>query len=275
MAYDYQSHVRGHTKQELPDQPLLDRESEKVSRVRPHDWLRRSVAQIIAISLIATGTMETVTAMSDARASHIMGLIGSRIREATSIEDLPWLIASVEREFDEIVKHAEVVIDYPRVDFLVERATRTVYPLPYAIEWSLMEKSYGAGMALLRARRSTHRLVRSTFFDDDTPRSIHDVIYKGYASTICTLVMLDRRPLECWLQQELEMRAHDGLFEMLRLMFAVAQQDAVPMPIVNLEPFDLEGAFRDHQAQRAAFEQGLEVCKQVSRASSGKPCGAK
>src|SRR5690606_27772413 len=130
-------------------------------------------------------------------------------------------------EFLELIDESEVLLESTDLGDLVDHAD-TSLPDDLRELGALMRVAFQAADAL-RAREdelevTEPEIERRSFDDTDTeqrleptveelvsgdelPRRVRDAIYGGYTSAVCTIALLDPRPMPAWLRTELLHRA--------------------------------------------------------------------
>lgn len=261
------------------------------------------LAELLAAASIAVGSMAAKTMSPPTVAgmvaknklalghlSELLADIASRMREASTPEDVPWLVSSkvFDPEFLDLIDEAEVLLDSTDLHDLVEHAG---HGLPGELRevGAMMSVAFEVAEALrVHAEEETEHTPTELLDSEDTPteeprpleptvaevvssdripRRVRDAIYGGYASAVCTIALLDPRPMPEWLREELQRRAVEGHRDSLRLLLAVARRASIPLPrsplVDVLEPLDLDAAERDHLRERSAFQRGLEAADRL------------
>lgn len=268
-------------------------------------WLKM-LPELLAAASIAVGSMtaKAMTPLSSGavvgkdklafgRISDLLAGIASRMREATGPDDVPWLVSSkvFDPEFLDLIDESEALLSSTDLHDLVEHASRGL-PGELREIGAMMSVAFQVAEALrVRAEAEAEDTPTELLDSEDTPteplepleptveelmsneripRRVRDAIYGGYASAVCTIALLDPRPMPGWLRAELQRRAVEGHRDGLRLLLAVAQRAGIPIPrtprIDALEPLDLAAAEREHVRERSAFQRGLEVADQLRNA---------
>lgn len=260
------------------------------------------LAELLAAASIAVGSMAaksmappqagfiTKDKLAFGRLSELMAGVASRMREASRPEDVAWLVSSkvFDPEFLELIDESEALLDSTDLHDLVQHAGHGL-PVELREVGSMMSMSFEVAEALrARAHDEAEHTPTDLLDTEDTPtdvparleptvedavsneripRRIRDAIYGGYASAVCTIALLDPRPIPDWLRAELQYRAIEGHRDSLRLLLAVARRAGIPLPHSPLaqaiEPLDLEAAEREHLRERSAFQRGLAVADQL------------
>jgi len=261
------------------------------------------LAELLAAASIAVGSMTAKTMtppnavgmvakdkLALGRLCDLLAGIAGRMREASTPDDVPWLVSSkvFDPEFLDLIDESEALLDSTDLHDLVEYAGQGL-PRELGELGAMMSVAFQVAEAL-RAR--THLETEDTPTDlldsedtptelnipreptvdelignDRIPRRVRDAIYGSYASAVCTIALLDPRPLPGWLRAELQRRAVEGHREGLRLLLAVARRAGITLPgsplVDALEPFDLAAAEREHLHERSAFQRGLAAAEQL------------
>jgi len=262
------------------------------------------LAELLAAASIAVGSMAaktmtppTVAGMVGAkdklalgRLSELLADIASRMREASAPDDVPWLVSSkvFEPDFLDLIDEAEVLLDSTDLHDLVEHAGQGL-PGELREVGAMMSVAFQVAEALrVHAEAEAEHTPTDLLDSEDTPtdeprlleptveevvssdripRRIRDAIYGGYASAVCTIALLDPRPMPRWLRDDLQRRAVEGHRDSLRLLLAVARRAGIPLPhsplVDALEPLDLDAAEREHLRERSAFQRGLEAADRL------------
>jgi hypothetical protein len=262
------------------------------------------LAELLAAASIAVGSMtaKTVTPprpggmvvakdkLALGRLSDLLTGIASRMREASTPDDVPWLVSSkvFDPEFLDLIDESEALLYSTDLHDLVEHAGQGL-PGELREIGAMMSVAFGVAEDLrARAQQEAEDTPTELFDSEDTPtelnepreptvdeligndripRRVRDAIYGSYASAVCTIALLDPRPLPGWLRAELQRRAVEGHREGLRLLLAVARRAGItlpPSPLVDaLEPLDLDAAEREHLHERSAFQRGLAVAERL------------
>lgn len=251
--------------------------------------------ELLCAASIAVGSMAAKTVappkpgvvtrekLAFGRIAELLDGIAARLREASSVDDVPWLLSSkvFDPDFLELIDEAEVLLASADLGDLVDHADAGL-PSELREVGALMRVAFQVAHAL-RAREAELEVTeteRPRIDPDDTdaerprqptveelassealPRRVREAIYGGYASAVCTIALLDPRPMPPWLRAELLRRAVEGQAASLRLLLALARQAGVAIPrspIADaIAPLDLHAAELEHQRERAAFERGL------------------
>lgn len=260
------------------------------------------LAELLAAASIAVGSMAAKTVTPPAlgmvaakdklalgRLSDLLADIASRMREASTPEDVPWLVSSkvFDPDFLDLIDESEALLDSTDLHDLVEHAGQGL-PGELREVGAMMSVAFQVAESLrVRAQEETEHTpteldtedtptdvrapleptVDEVMGSDRIPRRIRDAIYGGYASAVCTIALLDPRPMPEWLREELQRRAVEGHRDSLRLLLAVARRAGLPLPhsplVAALEPLDLDAAERDHLSERSAFQRGLEAADRL------------
>jgi hypothetical protein len=264
------------------------------------------LAELLAAASIAVGSMTAKTMtppkvgvvvskdkLAFGRLSDLLTAIASRLREASSPDDVPWLISSkvFDPDFLELIDESEALLDSSDLHDLVEHAGRglpgelqelgammsVAFQVADGLRARAHEEAEDTPTELFEAedtptdaREPLEPTVEEMVSSDQLPRRIRDAIYGGYASAVCTIALLDPRPMPSWLRADLHRRAVDGHRDSLRLLLAVARREGITLPrsplVDTLVPLDLDAAEREHQRERSAFHRGLEVADQLRNA---------
>lgn len=260
------------------------------------------LAELLAAASIAVGSMaaKTVTPPSTVgtvltkdklalgRLHDLLASISARMREASTPDDVPWLVSSkvFDPEFLDLIDESEVLLDSTDLHDLVEHAGQG---LPGELQevGAMMSVAFQVAEALrARSHQETEDTPTDLLDSEDTPtevsipreptvdeligndripRRVRDAIYGSYAAAVCTIALLDPRPLPGWLRAELQRRAVEGHREGLRLLLAVAHRAGIALPrsplVDTLEPLDLDAAEREHLRERSAFQRGLAAAE--------------
>jgi hypothetical protein len=263
------------------------------------------LAELLAAASIAVGSMAAKTMtppqagfvakdkLAFGRLSELMAGIAARMREATTADDVAWLVSSkvFDPEFLDLIDESEALLDSTDLRDLVQYAGQGL-PGELREVGAMMSVSFEVAEALrARAHEEAEHTPTDLLDTEDTPtdvqvrfeptvedvvsndripRRIRDAIHGGYASAVCTIALLDPRPMPGWLRAELQCRAIEGHRDGLRLLLAVAMRAGIPLPhsplVHALEPLDLEAAEREHLRERSAFQRGLDFADQLRHA---------
>ena len=209
------------------------------------------------------------------------------MREATSTRDVPWLISSkvFDEDFLDLMEQSEALLESTNVDDLVAHAATGLPPELHEVG-ALMGAAFQVAVALRLALPPTPNgsprddvpsvgptTVEEMVSDTEIPRPIRDAIYGGYESIVCTVALLDPRPIPDWLHDELLRRALIGQRDSLRVLLAIARREGIESPsspvLESVVPLDFDVVEREHKEQRSALERGLAASRRQSDHQKG------